>query len=83
MHANVNQVTEGKVLDEQVKIRIFEASRQSCFLFDETSGQCAYMGLVRKCDGKCRLISRIWTSCLVEKELQLLVEPYRQVQNSG
>ena len=49
---------EGKVLDEQVKIRIFEAFRQSCFLFDETSGQCAYMGSVRKCDGKCRLMLR-------------------------
>ena len=50
MHANGNQIMEGKVLDEQVKIRIFEAFRQSCFLFDETSGQCAYMGSVRKCD---------------------------------
>ena len=49
MHANGNQIMEGKVLDEQVKIRIFEAFRQSCFLFDETSGQCAYMGSVRKC----------------------------------
>ena len=39
MHANGNQIMEGKVLDEQVKIRIFEAFRQSCFLFDETSGQ--------------------------------------------
>ena len=25
MHANGNQIMEGKVLDEQVKIRIFEA----------------------------------------------------------
>ena len=25
MHANVNQITEGKVLDEQAKTRIFEA----------------------------------------------------------
>lgn len=58
MHANGNQIMEGKVLDEQVKIRIFEAFRQSCFLFDETSGQCAYMGSVRKCDGKCRLMLR-------------------------
>ena len=49
MHANVNQITEGKVLDEQVRTRIFEAFRQSCFLFDETSGQCAYMESVRKC----------------------------------
>ena len=32
MHANGNQIMEGKVLDEQVKIRIFEAFRQSCFL---------------------------------------------------
>ena len=66
MHANVNLITEGKVLDEQVKTRIFEAFRQSCFLFDEISGQCAYMGSVRKCDGKCRLmlhLSRIWTNC--------------------
>ena len=47
MHANGNQIMEGKVLDEQVKIRIFEAFRQSCFLFDETSGQCAYMVSVR------------------------------------
>ena len=31
MHANGNQIMEGKVLDEQVKIRIFEAFRQSCF----------------------------------------------------
>ena len=38
MHANVNQIMEGKVLDEQVKTRIFKAFRQSCFLFDETSG---------------------------------------------
>ena len=58
MHANGNQIMEGKVLDEQFKIRIFEAFRQSCFLFDETSGQCAYMGSVRKCDGKCRLMLR-------------------------
>ena len=86
MHANGNQIMEGKVLDEQVKIRIFEAFRQSCFLFDETSGQCAYMGSVRKCDGKCRLmlaLSRIWINCFVEKELQPLAEPYRQVQYSG
>ena len=76
MHANGNQIMEGKVLDEQVKIRIFEAFRQSCFLFDETSGQCAYMGSVRKCDGK-------WINCFVEKELQPLAEPYRQVQYSG
>ena len=48
MHANGNQIMEGKVLDEQVKIRIFEAFRQSCFLFDETSGQCAYMEMVQK-----------------------------------
>ncbi|EXZ75841.1 hypothetical protein HMPREF2532_02919 [Bacteroides ovatus] len=32
---------------------------------------------------ECYALSRIWTNCLVEKELQLLVEPYRQVQNSG
>lgn len=38
MHANVNQFTEEKVLDAQVKARIFEAFRQSCFLFDEISG---------------------------------------------
>ncbi len=44
MHTDVNQITEEKVLDEQVKTRIFEVFRQSCFLFDETSGQCAYMG---------------------------------------
>ena len=82
MHANGNQIMEGKVLDEQVKIRIFEAFRQSCFLFDETSGQCAYMGSVRKCDGKCRLMLR-FKHCFVEKELQPLAEPYRQVQYSG
>ena len=58
MHANVNQITEGKVLDAQVKTRIFEAFRQSCFLFDEISGQCAYMRSVRKCDGKSRLMLR-------------------------
>lgn len=58
MHANVNQFTEGKVLDGQVKTRIFEAFRQSCFLFDETSGQCAYMGSVRKCDEECRPMLR-------------------------
>lgn len=58
MHVNVNQITEGKVLDEQVKTRIFETFRRSCFLFDETSGQCAYMGVVLKCDGKCRLMLR-------------------------
>lgn len=56
MHIDVNQITEEKVLDEQVKTRIFEAFRQSCFLFDETSGQCAYMGVARKCDGKCCLM---------------------------
>ena len=32
MHANGNQIMEGKVLDEQVKIRIFEAFRQSFFV---------------------------------------------------
>ena len=58
MHANVNQFTEEKVLDAQVKARIFEAFRQSCFLFDEISGRCAYMESVRKCDGKCRLMLR-------------------------
>lgn len=58
MHANVNQITEGKVLDEQVKTRIFEAFRKSCFLFDGTSGQCAYMGSVLKCDGECRPMLR-------------------------
>lgn len=35
MHANVNQITEGKVLDEQVRTRIFEAFRQSCFFHYE------------------------------------------------
>ena len=86
MHANGNQIMEGKVLDEQVKIRIFEAFRQSCFLFDETSGQCAYMGSVRKCDGKCRLMLRFKQNLdklFFEKELQPLAEPYRQVQYSG
>ncbi len=32
MHTDVNQITEEKVLDEQVKTRIFEAFRQSCFV---------------------------------------------------
>ncbi|WP_349213506.1 hypothetical protein [Phocaeicola vulgatus] len=32
---------------------------------------------------QCCALSGIWTSCLVEKKLHLLVEPYRQVQNSG
>ena len=88
MHANVNQITEGKVLDEQVRTRIFEAFRQSCFLFDETSGQCASnygqenLGRIGSVS-ECYALSRIWTSCLVEKKLHLLVEPYRQVQNSG
>ena len=58
MHADINQITEGKVLDGQVKTKIFETFQQSCFLFDEKSGQCAYMGSVRKCDGKCRLMLR-------------------------
>ena len=49
MHADINQITEGKVLDGQVKTKIFETFQQSCFLFDETSGQC---------DGKCRLMLR-------------------------
>lgn len=58
MHANVNQITEGKVLDGQVKTRIFEAFRKSCYLFDGTSGQCVYMGSVLKCDGECRPMLR-------------------------
>lgn len=31
MHADINQITEGKVLDGQVKTKIFETFQQSCF----------------------------------------------------
>ena len=86
MHANVNQITEGKVLDEQVKTKIFKAFRQSCFLFDETSGQCAYMGSVRKCGGSvasCYALSGIRTSSLVENALPPLAKPCRDMANDG
>lgn len=69
MHANVNQIRERKVLDEQVKTKIFKAFRQSCFLFDETSGQCAYMGRFVNAVGSvasCYALSGIRTSSLVK-----------------
>lgn len=58
MQSNVNQITAKKVLDEQVKTRICEAFRRSCFLFDDKTGQCAYEASVRKCDAKCRPMLR-------------------------